>query len=92
MIRRTRQQRTDIARAAAFVHGQLGDLRLETKIRDHVAFVIQLCDGNQSLAADLLGLHRRTLQRIMQRVERGAGTTGSRFKAPRSRGRTRQPR
>jgi DNA-binding NtrC family response regulator len=62
--------RAERARFVAFLSHGLGDLRLETRLRDHVDFVLSLCSGNQSLAAELLGLHRRTLQRMLRRMAR----------------------
>ena len=40
------------------------DLRLKTVIRGHIDMVLFLCDGNLSEAAGVLGIHRRTLQRM----------------------------
>lgn len=53
-----------------FSAASLGDLTLESRLRDHVEYVLALCDGNLSQAAQLLGLHRRTLQRIFRRLSR----------------------
>jgi ActR/RegA family two-component response regulator len=41
----------------------LRDLRLRAVLDAHIQRVIQACDGNISLAAKLLGVHRRSLQR-----------------------------
>jgi ActR/RegA family two-component response regulator len=65
---------------AQLLNAQLGDLRLEARLRDHISFVLGLCDGNLTLTADLLGLHRRTLQRILRRVARGKAPGGARYK------------
>jgi ActR/RegA family two-component response regulator len=40
------------------------DLTLATLERQHVANVLRLVDGNRSAAAELLGIDRRTLQRM----------------------------
>ena len=70
---------------ARFLRGTLGDLRLETRLRQHVEMVVAICGYNQSLAADVLGLHRRTLQRILRRMERGQAPGGARYrKRPRA--------
>ena len=40
------------------------DLQLKTVIRNHIDMVLFLCEGNLSEAAVMLGIHRRTLQRM----------------------------
>lgn len=45
------------------------DLQLKNVIRNHIDMVLFLCEGNRSEAAVVLGIHRRTLQR-MQRGKR----------------------
>ena len=45
------------------------DLQLKNVIRNHIDMVLFLCEGNLSEAAVVLGIHRRTLQR-MQRGKR----------------------
>jgi hypothetical protein len=40
------------------------NLRLATACASHIARVLDACDGNKSLAARLLGINRRTLQRL----------------------------
>lgn len=47
------------------------NVRLQGVIDRHIARVLAAADGNLSLAAELLGIHRRSLQRI-QRRKRGA--------------------
>jgi ActR/RegA family two-component response regulator len=42
----------------------LDDLQLKTVIRNHIDMVLFLCEGNLSEAAVVLGIHRRTLQRM----------------------------
>ena len=44
-----------------------GDLRLKRVIDQHIARVLAAADGNLSLAAELLGMHRRSLQRYKSR-------------------------
>ena len=41
----------------------LRELRLREILDSHIQRVIRACDGNISLAAKLLGVHRRSLQR-----------------------------
>jgi len=41
----------------------LRELRLREVLDGHIQRVIRACDGNISLAAKLLGVHRRSLQR-----------------------------
>lgn len=77
---RVREQHSDTVR---FLRGTLGDLRLETRLRQHVEMVVAICGNNQSLAANVLGLHRRTLQRILRRMERGQAPGGRRYSKPR---------
>lgn len=67
-------------RTARFLRQALGDLRLEAKLREHVTRVLAMCGNNQSLAAELLGLHRRTLQRIVRRMSRGEPSSGRRHR------------
>jgi two-component system response regulator RegA len=43
------------------------DVQLQTVIDRHIARVLDATDGNLSLAADLLGMHRRSLQRYERR-------------------------
>ena len=40
------------------------DLQLKNVIRNHIDMVLFLCEGNLSEAAVVLGIHRRTLQRM----------------------------
>jgi DNA-binding protein Fis len=84
-----RQQRTSGKKALAervqtvrFLRQALGDLRLETKLREHVTLVVAMSGDNYSLAAELLGLHRRTLQRILRRIARGDAAAGARYRKP----------
>lgn len=43
------------------------DLRIKPVIAAHVDMVLGLVDGNKMVAADLLGMHRRSLQRYVGR-------------------------
>jgi ActR/RegA family two-component response regulator len=43
------------------------DVRLKRIIDRHIDRVLGATDGNLSLAADLLGMHRRSLQRYQRR-------------------------
>ncbi len=45
-------------------HRGFGDLQLKNVIRNHIDMVLFLCEGNLSEAAVVLGIHRRTLQRM----------------------------
>lgn len=43
------------------------EIRLTRVVDQHIARVLDAADDNLSLAADLLGMHRRSLQRYMRR-------------------------
>ena len=45
-----------------------GDTNLESMERTHVLDVLQKCQGNKSQAARMLGVHRRKLYRLMDRL------------------------
>ena len=45
-------------------HRGFDDLQLKNVIRSHIDMVLFLCEGNLSEAAVVLGIHRRTLQRM----------------------------
>jgi DNA-binding protein Fis len=45
---------------------QLRKVQLESMISDHIRRVLNACAGNVSLAAELLAVNRRTLQRALQ--------------------------
>jgi ActR/RegA family two-component response regulator len=77
MKRRPRQKRADDARdlALAIFGANADDVRLRRVIDRHIARVLEATDGNLSLAAKLLGMHRRSLQRYERRkrpTRRGA--------------------
>lgn len=46
------------------------ELQLDAAILDHVKRVIEACHGNKSLAAELMGIPRRTLQRWLARPKK----------------------
>jgi len=43
------------------------EIRLDRVIDEHIKRILDGADGNLSLAADLLGMHRRSLQRYARR-------------------------
>jgi ActR/RegA family two-component response regulator len=43
------------------------DVRMQRVIERHIARVLEAADGNLSLAAELLGVNRRTMQRDVRR-------------------------
>jgi two-component system, response regulator RegA len=49
-------------------------LSLEETVRQHILRVLAAHDGNISAAARALGMHRRTLQRTLQRQARASPT------------------
>jgi ActR/RegA family two-component response regulator len=67
---RSRRSRSDEARelALAFLGANNAtDVHLAVVIDRHIARVLDAADGNLSLTADLLSMHRRTLQRYARR-------------------------
>ena len=48
------------------------ETRLESIERSHIQEVLQQCQGNKTLAAQMLGIHRRKLYRLIDRF----GLTG----------------
>jgi ActR/RegA family two-component response regulator len=70
MKRRPNRKRADDARdlaLAIFGATNADDVRMQRVIDRHIARVLDAADGNLSLAADLLGMHRRSLQRYERR-------------------------
>ena len=61
------------------------EMRLDQVIDDHIRRVLQATNQNLSLAADLLGMHRRSLQRYARRkqLRTGRGQRGKRQAAKR---------
>jgi ActR/RegA family two-component response regulator len=57
------------------------DVVLTTVIDRHIRGVLDATDGSLSLAAHLLGMHRRSLQRYMRRVQRRRPRRKSRGRA-----------
>jgi ActR/RegA family two-component response regulator len=45
------------------------DVRLDAVIDQQIARVLEAADGSISVTADLLGMHRRSLQRHLRRRE-----------------------
>lgn len=67
---RLRRSRFDDARdlALAFLGARRAtDVHLKVVIDRHIARVLDAADGNVSLTAGLLGMHRRSLQRYARR-------------------------
>jgi ActR/RegA family two-component response regulator len=52
---------------AIFGAANADDVRIQRVIDRHIARVFDATDGNLSLAAHLLGMHRRSLQRYVRR-------------------------
>jgi ActR/RegA family two-component response regulator len=59
-------QARDLA-LAIFGATYAADVQLKRVIDQHIARVLTAADGNLSLAAKLLGMHRRSLQRYERR-------------------------
>jgi len=49
--------------------GSVDEIRLDRVIDEHVNRVLAATDQNLSLTADLLGMHRRSLQRYVRRKQ-----------------------
>jgi ActR/RegA family two-component response regulator len=64
-----READRDLALAFLGAHNAT-DVELQTVIDRHIARVLAAADGNLSVTADLLGMHRRSLQRIERRKGR----------------------
>lgn len=70
---RSKKRRRDHARDLALAYlgaPSVDELPMQRVIDRHIARVLDAADGNLSLAADLLGMHRRSLQRYMRRRKR----------------------
>jgi ActR/RegA family two-component response regulator len=52
---------------AIFGASNAADVQMQRVIDRHIARVLDATDGNLSLAANLLGMHRRSLQRYARR-------------------------
>jgi transcriptional regulator with GAF, ATPase, and Fis domain len=59
------------------------EIRLDEVIADHIKRVLEATDGNLSLAAKLLGMHRRSLQRYARRTQLRTRRRGSSRKSKR---------
>lgn len=71
----TRLKRRDHDRALALAYlgvGSVDEVRLDHVIDEHVERVLAASDQNLSLTADLLGMHRRSLQRYVRRKQKRA--------------------
>ena len=49
------------------------EVRLDRVVDEHIRRVLTATDQNLSLTADLLGMHRRSLQRYVRRKQQRAG-------------------
>lgn len=70
MKRRPRGQRRARDRELALAYlgiRSAAEIQLDRVIDEHIERVLDAADGNLSLAADLLGMHRRSLQRYARR-------------------------
>lgn len=81
MPRSSRQNRREQDRELALAYlavGSIDEIRLDRVIAEHIRRVLGATDHNLSLAADLLGMHRRSLQRYVRRQEsrKGRGKRG----------------
>lgn len=62
------------ALALAYLGARMAkEVELDQVVREHVDRVMDATSGNVSLAADLLGMHRRSLQRYQRRQKRKRG-------------------
>ena len=69
---RARQKRREHDRELALAYlavGSIDEIRLDRIIEEHVRKVLAATDQNLSLTAELLGMHRRSLQRYVRRQE-----------------------
>lgn len=65
---RAAAQRLDLAVAYLGI-ASVDEVRLHRVIEAHIRRVLDAADGNLSTTAKLLGMHRRSLQRYLRRVE-----------------------
>ncbi len=68
-----RQKRREHDRELAIAYlgvGSVDEVRLDRVIDEHIERVLAASDQNLSLTADLLGMHRRSLQRYVRRKQR----------------------
>ncbi len=71
--RRPKRREQDRELALAYLAvGNVDEIRLDHVIDAHIARVLGATDHNLSLAADLLGMHRRSLQRYVRRKQQRA--------------------
>lgn len=69
---------------------RLEDLSILHTVEAHIARVLDACDGSRTVAAKALGMHRRTLQRVLSRGARSLAGVGSSGRGDRLRPPTRQ--
>jgi transcriptional regulator with GAF, ATPase, and Fis domain len=75
--RQTREQSRELA--LAFLGAVVGDeVRLRSVVSAHIERVLEASDHNLSLAAELLGMNRRSLQRYARRKADGHKTRARR--------------
>lgn len=65
----TKKQRVDLT-LALLGATNAETVRMKNVVRMHVKRVMDAADGNLSVAAEVLGMHRRSLQRYLRRLER----------------------
>jgi transcriptional regulator with GAF, ATPase, and Fis domain len=65
-VGKRRAQDRELALAYLAV-ASVDEVRLDRVIDEHIKRILDATDGNLSLAADLLGMHRRSLQRYARR-------------------------
>jgi len=83
-----RQKRREHDRELALAYlavGSVDEVRLDRVIDDHIKRVLEATDQNLSLTADLLGMHRRSLQRYVRRKQQRGRRKKKRAQAKRGR-------
>ena len=69
-VSRRKRRTHDRELALAYLGAPSADqIRLKAIVDDHIRRVLDAADQNLSLAADLLGMHRRSLQRYARRKQ-----------------------
>lgn len=85
---RPRQKRREHDRELALAYlavDSVDEVRLDRVIDEHIKRVLVATDQNLSLTADLLGMHRRSLQRYVRRQQQRGRPKKKRAKAKRGR-------
>lgn len=70
-----RQKRREHDRELALAYlavASVDEVRLDRVVDEHIKRVLTAADQNLSLTADLLGMHRRSLQRYVRRKQQRA--------------------